>query len=135
MPDLFALVGTLRELNEKYPRPGLPPLEMSPPYDIQLDFSKSFPNAEKPGVYILLDENKNVLRIGKASCKRILGQRLNDYFGWAEGRKGGVARDERFKTVRYIVTIPVPLDRAFEAPAVEEYLIDQLEPELNDQGK
>ncbi len=32
--------------------------------------------------------------------------------------------------VRYLGTIPVPKDRAFEAPAIEEYLKGRLNPQL-----
>lgn len=114
----------LKELNEKYPRPGMEPLLLSDLCEVT-DSSLPWPNAGNPGVYALFDANHELLYIGKASCNRAIGHRLGVHFS-----KAGVAKSTAFENVRYEATIPVPTDRAFEAPAVEEFLIARLNPSL-----
>ncbi|WP_147383573.1 hypothetical protein [Nitrosomonas supralitoralis] len=83
----------------------------------------------------MLNEAGIVLRVGKASCGRTIGHRLGDYFRWGDKVLGkGVAKNDTFKDVRYIATIAVPKDRAFEAPAIEEFLLRRLESPLNSLG-
>jgi hypothetical protein len=118
------LRSCLTELNEKYPRPGMAPLALSELCD-STDSALPWPHAGNPGVYALFDANRELLYIGKASCNRTLGQRLRAHFN-----KNGAAKSQAFASVGYIATIPVPTDRAFEAPAIEEFLIARLNPSL-----
>lgn len=75
-----------------------------------------------------------ILRIGKASCDRTLGSRLGDYFEYGKNKEG-VAKSNDYKGIKYLVTIGLAKRRAFEAPAIEEYLIGKFNPRLNKLGK
>jgi hypothetical protein len=135
MKHLSDLHKAIDIFNEEYPRPGIKPIGLSERYDIRKDFlNRSYPNSDFPGVYILFDENMNILRIGKASCDRALGSRLSDYFEYGPDKEG-VAKDSDYKVVRYLMTIGLSKDRAFEAPAIEEYLIGKLDSDLNKTGR
>ena len=110
-------------------------MEPSEPYDIETDWGegKQYPNAGKPGVYLLLDKDLKILLIGKASCNHVLGKRLGHYFKASPDKKKGTVRNSLYRDVRYVVTIPVT--KAFHAPAIEEYLISVLDPQFNTLGK
>ena len=125
MSTLTDIKAAIEDFNHRFPRPELT-LSVSDPYDLFTSFFSKYPNADQPGVYILLDEAGTVLRIGKASCGRTLGCRLSDYFKWGDKNTGrGIAKDKAFNAVRYIATIPIPVDRAFEAPAIGEFLLSK----------
>lgn len=114
----------LEELNKQFPRPGMHPLFVSEFCDIK-DTAAPWPHAEKLGVYALFDDSLELLYLGKASCNSGLGYRVRAHFD-----KTGGSKAPKFEKVRYLATIPVPTDRAFEAPAVEEFLIARLNPSL-----
>jgi hypothetical protein len=136
--DLQAFVQTsLAEFNTNYPRPAMQRLVASKPFDLLLDWNGGvYPNSDLPGVYLLFDEAGVLLYIGKASCNECIGSRLGKHFGYSEDRQSGVAKCEEFKSVRYIVTVGIQeKGRAFEAPAIEEYLIGTLRPRINHNGK
>jgi len=135
MDDLTRLKEVIEQFNQTYPRPGIR-LELSDAYNLDVNFKakERYPGSDRPGVYILLDENMVIQRIGKASCGNDLGNRLGKYFGYAVDGTGE-AREVAYAGIRFIVTIKLPLDRAFEAPAIEEYLIGMFNPPLNDRGK
>jgi hypothetical protein len=125
---LVDLQSCLEEMNKRFPRPNMPPLSVSELQDIKT--TGSWPHAGNPGVYALFNEKRELLYLGKSSCNSALGYRLGAHFD-----KVGVARDPWFQGVRYVATIPVPTDRAFEAPAVEEFLIARLNPSLCGTGR
>ncbi len=131
MKGLEELRAALDQFNKKYPRPNMPELKVSDLYDLDKDWAKSYPNATLPGIYVFFDKNKNLLYIGKVSRKNVLGQRLSTYFGH-DDKNGWKLHEphewESYGYPRYIVTIPLPADRSFEAPAIEEYLIAKLNP-------
>ena len=120
----------LDEFNRNYPRPRMEPISLSPLFDMKGEPSAVWPSADKPGVYCLFNESQELLKVGKASCNRQLGHRLRDYVDTR-----GNPKDEYFKDVRYVATIGVPIERAFEAPAIEEFLIARLDPPLNSIGR
>lgn len=126
------LIESLNLLNNKYPRPNLF-LEVSEPFDTNNPWSHSpWPNNGRPGVYIFADENNRVLYIGKASVT--ISSRLSAY--WCKGKNGETKpKDWKSENIRYVYTIGIPNDRAFEAPSIEEFLISQLKPERNTVGK
>jgi hypothetical protein len=120
MPTLQAFRDAIAKLNEILPRPGLV-LAVSETYDLHTQFATEFPNSKDPGVYALVAaDGIEVLRIGKA---QELGFRLGAYFMWASRELGrGKEKHPDYERVRYIVTVPLPINRAFEASSVEEFL-------------
>ena len=119
-------------LNTKYPRPGLK-LEGSEPFDTKnpWDYS-SWPNNGLPGVYIFANEDNKVQYVGKASAT--ISARLSAY--WCKGENGETkSKDWKSEGIRYVYTIGVPNERAFEAPSIEEFLISHLKPVRNTIGK
>jgi len=94
-----------------------------------------YPYPERRGVYIIFDDRLNLLYIGKASMGNFLGNRLAGYFGYADDRQTcKIWHDNWTKQPRYIMTIAVPKDMPFEAPALEEYLVTSLQPCDNTKG-
>lgn len=135
MNTLDQLKEKIQLLSEKYNRSDLK-LKISDVYDIKKDFSTQYPNSGFPGVYVFLNEQQQIIYVGKASNNNFIGPRLGAYFKRGNEEKStGVPKVKYYKDVRYLVTIPVPEDRAFEAPAIEEYLIKELNPPLNVIGK
>lgn len=66
---------------------------------------------------------------------RCLGARLSHYFGYDSEKKCQLKHSTWSKTPRYVVTVGVPGNMTFEAPALEEYLIGQLRPPDNIAGR
>ncbi len=128
--DLFQDVQlVLDELNKEFPQPNLT-LEMTDVYDLQKDWNKSYPGVGSPGVYFFADENRKTRYIGKSSSE--LGKRLGDY--WKDDNGKAVPRNDKSKGIRYITTITVSEDRAFEASSIEEWLIQKIKPSRNKLG-
>jgi len=131
MSTLADVSQAIKELNEKFPRPGIS-LAVSHIYDLRTSFASSYPNVLQPGIYIMMDSQGTVLRIGTASGGRTLGDRLGDYFKWGDRAVGsGIAINSEYGGVCFVVTIGLPKDRAFEVPAIEEYLLSRVDAPLN----
>ncbi len=129
MSDLERLSAALDELNARYPRPGIDPLVLSEAYDVKTDWVKYYPGVGKPGAYALFDEKWRLLKVGKSSGD--LGIRLGSYFRHDGQGAGQFARPSPWKSdtdARFIVAIELPPGHAFEAAAIEEFLIDRLSP-------
>lgn len=123
------LKSVLEEFNSKYPRPVIGKLELSECVKVD-DKSVSWPNCTKPGVYVLFKGETEVVYIGKASCNTNLGFRLGAHF-----YTDGEPKHDWLKDVTHVRTVPVETAHAFEAPAIEEYLIQRLNPPLNVTGR
>lgn len=132
----------LDDYEENYRRPGLPPLELKGMYALfpeegQPDFVESrwnepYPQADRKGVYLIFGRSGMLLYVGKASMGSSIGGRLGTYFaGKKECRLLFTDWTER---PTYIATIAVPHGMAFEASALEEYLIKSLKPCDNNLG-
>jgi hypothetical protein len=134
MTQLTDLHRRLGELNRDFPRPGLPPLELSRLYDLQTDWPKAWPGCESSGVYVFIGEGDEVLYIGKTSCAATIGGRLGHYFGYNTDKTHKIY-NEFYSDVRRVGTIGLPRNHEFEVPAVEEFLISRVKPRLNTQGK
>lgn len=134
MPKIEELKVVLDEFNSIYPRPNMDKLELSQSFDIRKDFETFYPGTGFPGVYIISKENGEILRIGKSSCNSSLDKRLSTYYKWSKTENIGVARYAGYSDAFIINTIIVPKNRAFEAPAIEEYLIGELNPPFNTVG-
>lgn len=134
MANFQELQLALEEFNRDFPRPNMAELVLSEEYSILKDFRNSYPGASHPGVYALFDVSGELLRLGKASCNSTLGARLSAYFKWHDVDYIGVNKQEGFENAIIIRTIKVPIERAFEAPALEEFLIAKLSPKFNTLG-
>lgn len=128
------LQAALAKMNDEAPRPNLPPLNLSEPYDFSSDWpDKSWYGATHPGVYIFAGEEGELLYIGKASCGRNIGNRLSAYWRHSPEKKPEPKTDEAVG-VRFVLTITVPTGHAYEVPAIEEWLIRELKPLRNKTG-
>ncbi len=125
---LKEIEASLNKFNQEYPRPNMESLIISDAYSIYNDFESPFPNSEYPGVYIIANQSGKILRVGKASCGNNLGKRLSTYYRWHKTQNRGVPKHKYYKGTDIIYTIMVPKNRAFEASAIEEYLLASIDP-------
>ena len=146
-PTLDDLKSRVAEFNNTYRRPEFQPLEVSAAYDCSPEKGDPivrcegqwpddyWPNAWSAGIYGILDEELQLLYVGKASLGSTLGSRLSSYFRHDQNRH---CRPEPHHTwsgnPRYVVTVAVPEEMRFEAPALEEFLINKLNPPDNTAG-
>ena len=79
-----------------------------------------YPYADRPGVYLIMDDKDNVLYIGKSSVA--IGRRLGSYFCYDGEGKCRVRSPYWSTSPKYIAAIAVPFDSAFECAALEEFL-------------
>ena len=139
-------------LNEYRLNPNLEALEISGIYDLFPDQSSSdkdiqkaaawpdrWSNSERPGIYAIFDASLELLYVGKASMGSYLGARLSSYFQGSPKEPCKVLHtwvnhEGETVTPRYVITVAVPKETPWEAPALEEYLIDQLKPPSNRMG-
>ncbi|WP_233882089.1 GIY-YIG nuclease family protein [Paraburkholderia flagellata] len=128
-PTLANVEDELAIFNAEFSRPKTGVLVLSEPYRIVEDAHTSFPNSSYAGVYFMFDRIGRLLYIGQSAG---LGTRIGSHFGWNENRTAGVAREARFQEVHHIRTIGLPPENAFEAPAIELWFIQRLNPPLND---
>ena len=135
----------IEQYQSKYRREDLPSLVVSGLYDlfsergsdqqISLRWPDPWQSAVSAGVYIMLDEGLSILYVGKASLRNSLGSRLAGYFGYFQyphDRRCKILSSNWTTLPRYVVTVGVAYP--FEAPALEEYLIGELQPPDNRQG-
>ena len=95
---------------------------------------QNFPNAGKPGVYLVFDDSELLLYVGKSETD--VQSRLGRYFGYETGRTGPC----KIKSIsppwkvrpHFVRTIAVKDSK--EAPLLEEFLIDVLQPPENTRG-
>jgi len=122
------LIASVANFNLKHPRPH-GEICLTGLLDISKETHASWPSNESPGVYIFLDANKQITYIGKASFNNCIGGRLNPRFD----TKWNSKKPESQGCV-YITTIALPRELAFEAPAIEEYLLRELSTRSNSVG-
>ena len=127
----------------RYRRDDVPPLQFGGPLDLfpttQLPHSITppftwehpWPSAQRAGVYLIYSGGLELLYIGKASMNRNLGQRLHEYFGHDAVCLLG---NHWLQPPRFVITIAMPEAMSFEAPALEEFLIEALNPTHNTHG-
>lgn len=128
------LQEALNEFNATYPRPGIEPLVLSKPYDLQQDWPTNYPFMRHKGVYCFVDEAGTLTYVGKVSCRNDFGYRLAGYFEYGPDRRAR-AKHSHHAATRYIYVISLPSGHEFEAPAIEEWLISRLNPPLNKVGR
>ena len=89
---------------------------------------------EWTGVYIVLGNNLEVSYIGKASLSSSIGTRLNTHFKISEPDNMCLLQGNWNPRPRFVFSVFMPVDRSFEAPSLEEYLILNLQPGSNTLG-
>lgn len=98
--------------------------------DNEYGYTMSWPNNLKPGVYIVLDQNEELLYIGQSQS---LGKRLNQHFPSYEGKCTIAESDkEKLKGAYYLYTTSCSEDKAWERLSLEGYLICKLNPPRNE---
>lgn len=108
---------------------GLKGVVVSPPYDIDNDWQNQIPNAGKAGCYCFYAEDGRLLYVGKASLGNNLGRRIMSWFKPNSPGAGHYAVGTWSSQPKSLISIGV--ERAHEAPSLEEYLIEQLNPSDN----
>jgi hypothetical protein len=138
MSDIKEVISTITAYKNKYRRNDFPDFEISGIYDlspsekteiidIAYKWPDPWPHAFKKGIYLIFGNNMRLLYVGKASMKNDIGNRLNSYFRYTDDKKGCKIVHSGWKIQpRFVVTVAVPEGLAFEAPALEEYLISSL---------
>lgn len=130
----------LDDYRHNYRRPGLPEIELSclyalfpqegeRPASADSRWNSPFPNSDRQGCYLIFGESGKLLYVGKASGNARMGGRLGMYFG--HDRLTGDCRvlsHDWNERPMYVATIAVPNGMGFEASALEEYLVNRLNP-------
>lgn len=141
IPTLKKTKELLAEYGKLYRNPVLEPFTMSDLYDLYPDFDskdryiwpKDWPHYDSAGVYVILDEKQQVAYVGKASMGSWIAARLGTYFGKDDNGRCRLKHNTWKLEPKYVAVIPTP--NRFEAPALEEYLITELQPPDNKVGK
>ena len=145
MPKKPEFLDQVEQYILHYRREGLPPYKVSGIYDlfpesrnsieaIEHKWPDTWPNSSDAGVYALFCEDMALLYVGKSSMRNCLGARLSSYFGFSSEGACRINGDWGINP-KYLITIAVPSDATWEAPALEEFLIQRLNPLLNINGR
>ena len=141
-PKQFRGGDAVTEYEDRYRRSDVPPLEVAPPLDLfpslptldgftpPLRWEHPWPFGDRAGVYLVYSNSFDLIYVGKAQR---LTSRLYDYFG--EGDVCEVRHNNWPQPPRFVINIAVPSNMTFEAPALEAYLIRELQPIRNISGK
>ena len=128
MAKLDEVLKLVRLYEEKYRHPDLTRFLVSNKYDLfpekenmENSWRQCYPYTDRPGASLIMDDNDNVLYIGKSSVA--IGGRLGSYFCYDDERKCRVRSPYWSTSPKYIVSIAVPFDSAFECAALEEFLL------------
>ena len=146
MSNLRAVQPALDAYHTGYRNPKLRPLHSSGLYALFPDTSippagvkfagkwpELWPDVDNPGVYVFLDANFDVTYVGKTFLKQSFGTRFYDWFK-REKNTGACSVVGVWKSPpAYVITVPV--QEPFEAPSLEEYLIQELDPSDNLVGR
>lgn len=84
-----------------------------------------YPFTDRAGIYLIFASSEDLLYIGKASMNNSIGARLGEYFGSDNDLKTCKVKNSSGWTLEphSFITVAVPIDCSFEAPALEEFLI------------
>ncbi|MDG2004839.1 MAG: hypothetical protein P8J20_16065 [Novosphingobium sp.] len=110
--------------------------EVSEAYDLHSQWQTDyFPHTEEKGCYAFFDEGMDLLYVGKASCNSSIGARAGTYLQWdkSDNCLKQTGSDHWDSRPFYLFTIPV--HDAHQAPSLEEYLIETLDPPENRAGR
>ena len=146
MTDYTWVKRLIDQYTQKYRSGSLPKLQVGDLLDLspeqgntkkqaKKNWENEWPNGDKAGVYIFFDNNLDVIYVGKASMNNTLSTRLYSYFRY--NKKTGACKikhNDWTTNPRYVLTVAVPTNMSFEAPAIEEYLICKMQPKDNTIG-
>jgi hypothetical protein len=143
---LTDVLEALNHYKSHFRRDGLVPLEFSglqalfPELESAPEVTSKWPEAwpfgNRQGVYFVFGSQARLLYIGKASMRHPVGARLSSWFQYAKPSGGcKVVHNGWSEPPRFIAVIAVPEGMAFEAPALEEFLIERLSPPDNVKGR
>ena len=90
-------------------------------------------NGDKPGIYIILGKQMNVLYIGKASLNNRINKRLASYFKYEKVGKGCHVNHSNWTEKPYYI-VGFPVEFPYEASSLEEYLLSKSLPPDNKIG-
>ncbi|HVM48392.1 MAG TPA: hypothetical protein VMU04_10210 [Candidatus Acidoferrum sp.] len=110
-----------------------PDLELAP--EVTSKWPEGWPCGADPGVYFIFGTGVRLLYVGKASMGANIGSRLSTWFKETPGRGCRVVHSGWSEQPRFVAALRVPAGMAFEAPALEEFLIDRLSPPDNRNGR
>ncbi|MBZ0156246.1 MAG: hypothetical protein K8I29_08575 [Alphaproteobacteria bacterium] len=137
--------AALQEYESKYRPPSLAKLETSRRYylfpnDVSetpaFGWPEPWDHADRQGVYLIFEQDGELLYMGKASMSHCIGSRLGAYFGYNSDRSCKIYDHSKWpRQPHYVITIAVPANQAFEAAGLEEFLIRELRPSGNQKGK
>jgi hypothetical protein len=144
--NLTDIAEALNYYKENFRRQNLPPFEFSglyalfPKLELAPEATSKWPDAWpfgwRQGVYFIFGSQVRLLYIGKASMRHPIGGRLSFYFQYARPDKScRVVHAGWSEQPRFLATLAVPESMAFEAPALEEFLIERLSPPDNVNGR
>jgi hypothetical protein len=128
-----------QELQALEPISGLyalfPDVEMAPEVTWRWSESTPWPHGDRAGVYFVFGTGVRLLYIGKASMGAKIGNRLSHWFQYERpGRSCRVVHAGWREQPRFVAALPVSDDMTWEAPALEEFLIQRLSPPDNSNG-
>lgn len=110
-----------------------PVFKISEPLDVERDLTAQYPNSDSAGCYAIYTASDELLYIGKASNKHVMGFRLGAIWHLNADKTAYIPRgDWGGKKPQIIRTIPVR--EPYEAPSLEEFLIRELRPPCNTIG-
>lgn len=144
MPSLNNAIELINEYSEKYRNPNLETFLISKRYALfptdeetresELYWPKEYPNASRQGIYLICSANLDLLYVGKVSMNNTFGSRFSAYFAYEpDGKTCKLKHGNNWsQKPHYLVTVSVPTDSSFEAPALEEFLIKSFGKELPD---
>jgi hypothetical protein len=141
MSNLRAVQPVLDAYHNAYRNPNLGRLRLGDPYALFPEgphpsgvklvgrWPDEWPNVDSPGVYLILSANLDILYVGKTSLRQTFGTRLSDWFRSETDTGKCRVIGTWSSSPTYVATIPV--GAPFEAPSLEEYLIQELRPPDN----
>lgn len=140
MAKLKEAIELIKIYQTQYRNSELKPYDISEKYDLFPDkiinsdneycWNAKWPNSERAGVYLILDDQLDVIYIGKADY---LGPRLSSYFHYDENRNCKIINYWNGKP-RFILTVAVPDSSKFENASLEAFLISKIKTKNNIQG-
>ena len=145
--SLVDIIEVLNHYKAHFRRESLPPLkpisglyalfpELESAPEVTAKWPDAWPDGGFQGVYFVFGTQLRLLYIGKASMRHQIGARLSFWFKYARpDRSCKVVHTGWSEQPRFVATLAVPDGMAFEAPALEEFLIERLSPPDNVNGR
>jgi hypothetical protein len=118
-----ALSELVRVFCERYRNPQLPPFIVHEPHSMTSWYAS--PESAKSGCYVFYSQSGEVLYIGKASLTASMGSRLASH-------DRAIPRSPWREQAAFVQFVSVA--EPFEAPSLEEFLIEKLRPIGNIRG-